>query len=138
MTELTICFLLVSLLPITLTCMCCPSPWKGTTVCWIKKDYFGFPGGSMLKNPPAHARRRRRLRFNPWVRKIPWRRKWQPTPVFLHGKFHGQGSLAGYSPYDCKESDTTENTSVIKLSGFPSGSAGKESACNVRDMGLIL
>ena len=36
-------------------------------------------------------------RFNPWVRKIPWRRKWQLTPVFLPGKSHGQGSLAGYS-----------------------------------------
>ena len=40
----------------------------------------------------------RRLRFSPWVRKIPWRRKWQPTQVFLPGKSHGQRSLAGYSP----------------------------------------
>ena len=40
----------------------------------------------------------RRCRFNPWVRKIPWRRKWQPTPVFLPGKSPGQGSLVGYSP----------------------------------------
>ena len=39
---------------------------------------------------------------------IPWSRKWQPTPVFLPGKFHGQRSLADYSPKDCKESDTTE------------------------------
>ena len=38
----------------------------------------------------------RRLRFDPWVRKIPWRRKWQPTPVFLPGESHGQRSLAGY------------------------------------------
>ena len=37
-------------------------------------------------------------RFYPWVRKIPWRRKWQPIPIFLPGKFHGQRSLAGYSP----------------------------------------
>ena len=49
----------------------------------------------------------RRHRFNPWVRKIPQRRKWQPTPVFLPGKSHGQKSLAGYSPCGCKESDTT-------------------------------
>ena len=41
----------------------------------------------------------RRLRFNLWVRKIPWRRKWQPTPVFLPGEFHEQRSLAGYSPW---------------------------------------
>ena len=40
----------------------------------------------------------RRLRFNPWDRKIPWRRKWQPIPEFLPGKSHGQRSLAGYSP----------------------------------------
>ena len=46
--------------------------------------------------------------FSPWVRKIPWRRKWQPTPVFLPGEFHGQRSLVGYSPWGRKESDTTE------------------------------
>ena len=40
----------------------------------------------------------RRLRFNPWVRKIPWRRKWQPTPVFLPGESHEQRTLMGYSP----------------------------------------
>ena len=42
-------------------------------------------------------------RFDPWVGRIPWDRKWQPTPVFLPGEFHGQRSLAGYSPWDCKE-----------------------------------
>ena len=47
-------------------------------------------------------------RFDPWVGKIPWRRKWQPTPVFLLGKSHGWRSLVGYSPWDCKESDMTE------------------------------
>ena len=46
--------------------------------------------------------------FNPWVGKIPWRRKWQPTPVLLPGKSHGLRSLVGYSPWGCKESDTTE------------------------------
>ena len=46
--------------------------------------------------------------FNPWVRKIPWRRKWQPTPVLLPGKSHGWRSLVGYSPWGHKESDTTE------------------------------
>ena len=49
----------------------------------------------------------RRCGFNPWVRKIPWRRKGQPTPLFLPGKSHGQKSLVGYSPWDCKELDTT-------------------------------
>ena len=46
--------------------------------------------------------------FDPWVRKIPWGRKWQPTPVFLPGKSHWQRSLVGYSPRGCKELDTTE------------------------------
>ena len=49
-------------------------------------------------------------RFNPWVRKIPWRRKWQPTPVFLPRKSHGQRNLVGYSSWGCEESDTTEHT----------------------------
>ena len=50
----------------------------------------------------------RRLGFNPWVGKILWRRKWQSTSVFLPGAFHGQRSLANYSPRGCKELDTTE------------------------------
>ena len=45
--------------------------------------------------------------FDPWVRKIPWRRKWQPTPVFLPGKSHGRRSLVGYSSWGCKESNMT-------------------------------
>ena len=51
-----------------------------------------------------------RLGFNPWVRKIPWRRKWQPTPVFLPGQFHAQRSLVGYSAQGCRESGMTEHT----------------------------
>jgi len=43
-----------------------------------------------------------RYEFNPWVRKIPWRREWLPTPVFLPGESHGQRSLAGYSPWGHK------------------------------------
>ena len=50
----------------------------------------------------------RRCRFCPWVGKIPWSRKWQPTPVFLPGKSHGQRSLVGYSPWGRKEPDMTE------------------------------
>ena len=45
----------------------------------------------------------RRHGFNPWFGKIPWSRKWQPTPVFLPGKAHGQSNLMGYSPQDCKK-----------------------------------
>ena len=50
----------------------------------------------------------RRPSFNLWVEKIPWRRKWQPTPVFLPRKSHRHRSLADYSPWDGKESDRTE------------------------------
>ena len=48
--------------------------------------------------------------FNPWDGKIPWRRAWQPTPVFLPGEYHGQRSLEGYNPWDLKELDMTETT----------------------------
>ena len=50
----------------------------------------------------------RRPQFDSWVRKISWRKKWQPTPVFLPGESHGQRSLVGYSPWGHKESDMTE------------------------------
>jgi len=52
----------------------------------------------VVKNPSACAGRRKRHRFGPWVRKMPWRRKWQPTPVFLPGESHGQRSLEGCNP----------------------------------------
>ena len=50
----------------------------------------------------------KRHRFDPWVRKIPWRRAWLPTPVSLPGESHGQKSLVGYSPWGRKQLDTTE------------------------------
>ena len=57
-----------------------------------------------VKNLPAMQR----PGFNPWVRKIPRRKEWQPIPIFLPGEFHGQRSLVGYGLWDCKELDTTE------------------------------
>ena len=66
--------------------------------------HLGFPGGSDGKESAWQCRR---CRFNPWVGKISWRWKWQPTPVLLPGKSHGQRSLTGYGPWGCKESDTT-------------------------------
>ena len=66
---------------------------------------MGFPGGSDGK---ASACSTGDLGLDPWVGKIPWRRKWQPTPVLLSGKFHGLRSLVGYSQWDHKKSDTTE------------------------------
>ena len=63
---------------------------------------------SVVKNPSCQCRRRRTCRFDRWVRKIPWSRKWQLIPVFLPGKFHGQRSMAGYHTWGCKELDMTE------------------------------
>ena len=61
----------------------------------------GFSGGFSGKQSACNG-------FNPWVGKILRRRKWQPTPVFLPEESHGEKSLEGYSPWVCKESDTTE------------------------------
>ena len=55
----------------------------------------------------------RRPGFHLWVAKIPWRREQLPTPIFLPGEFYGQRSLAGYSPWGHKESDTTEQLSLL-------------------------
>ena len=69
-----------------------------------------FPRWHSGKESTCQCWRFRRLRFDPWVGKIPWSRKWQHTPVFLPGKFYGQRRLAGYSPWNCKEFDSTEHT----------------------------
>ena len=58
----------------------------------------GFPGGASGKEPACECRRRKRHRFDPWVEKIPWRRAWQSTLVFLPGESRGQRSLVGCSP----------------------------------------
>ena len=70
----------------------------------------GFSRGSVVKDLPAMLEQCRRHGFNPWVRKIPWRRAWQPTPVFLPGESRGQWNLVSYSPWGHKELDTTEVT----------------------------
>ena len=62
----------------------------------------------MVKNLPANAGDGKKHGFHLWVGKIPWRRKWPPTPVFLPGESHGQRSIAGYSPEGHKESDMAE------------------------------
>ena len=56
----------------------------------------------MVKKPPANAEDARGADLTPWVGKIPWRGEWQPTPGFLPGKFHGQRTLVGYSPWDLR------------------------------------
>ena len=57
--------------------------------------------------------------FIPWVRKIPWRRKRQPTPVLLPGKSHGRKSLVSYSPWGCKESDMPERCHFLCTIAVP-------------------
>ena len=69
---------------------------------WMKcSPRLGF-GDSVESDSPTLGGLYRRLGFNPWVRKFPWSRKWQPTPVFWPGKLHGQRSLVGYSPWGHK------------------------------------
>ena len=68
-------------------------------VIYLYPNPWDFPGCSVVKNLPG--------RFDPCVRKIPWKRKWKPTPICLLGKPHGQRSLAGYSSRGCKEWDMT-------------------------------
>ena len=87
--------------------------------------YLGFPGGSDGKRIHLQCRR---PQFNPSVGKIPWRREWQPTPVFLLGEYPGQRSLIGYSPWGCKELDTTERLSLHFALG-PSALLGRNPVC---------
>ena len=72
------------------------------------KVQISFSVGSVVKNLPANAGDTRDTVLK--IRKIPWRRKWQPTAIFLPGKSHGQRSPAGYSPQDLEESDVTEHS----------------------------
>ena len=74
-------------------------PWASLVAKWVKKK----------KKSVCQCRRHK---FHSWVGKIPWRRKWQPTPVFLPGKAHGQRSLEVCGLWGCKELDTTEQLSI--------------------------
>ena len=71
-------------------------------------EWRGFPGDAGGKEPACQCRRCKRYRFDPWVKKMPWRRNWQSSLIFLPGELHGQRSLAGYNLWGCKELDTTE------------------------------
>ena len=95
-----------------------------------------FNGGTSGEESACQGRRHKRCGFDPRVGKIPWRRKWQPTPVFLPGKSHGQRSRAGFNPWGHKESDMAEHSTACSqmqfMWGFPGGASGKESACLCR------
>ena len=85
----------------------------------LNVDYFfqGLPRWLSGKESACQCRQHRRPGFNPWVRMIPWRRKWKPTPVFLPRKSQGQRSLEGYSPGGPEESDTTERLGTYHVPG---------------------
>ena len=112
-------------------------PWKSGTILQIKivlngetlsspKEFLMMYIGKQDNSSPVYKirlprwlsskesasqwRRHRRHGLELWIRKIPWRRKWQPTPVFLPGKLHGHRGLVGYRPWGRKKSDTTEPT----------------------------
>ena len=80
---------------------------------WISLQSKGlsrvFSNTTVQKHQFCQCRRYKRCGIDPWVGKMPWRREWQPTSVFLPRKFHRQRSLEGYSPWGCKDSDTTEH-----------------------------
>ena len=71
---------------------------------------MGFSDGASGKEPTCQCVRRKIHGFDPWFGKIPWKRAWQPTPVFFPGESHGQRSLAGYSPWGQRELGMTEAT----------------------------
>ena len=74
-----------------------------------KREVKDFSGGANGKEPACQCRRSKRCGFSSWVGKIPWRVKWQPSPVFLPGESHGERSLAGCSPWGHREWGTTEH-----------------------------
>ena len=78
---------------------------------WLPIQHLSFPGGASGKESTYQLMRQR---FDPWVGKIAWRRKWNPTSTFFPGEFHGQRSLAGYSQWGHKKSDMTQH-----LSNYP-------------------
>ena len=79
----------------------------------------GLPRWLSGKESGCQCRRHRRCEFDPWVGTIPWRRKWQCTPVFLPRESHGWRSLVGYRPRGHKEPDTTERLHLHRESISP-------------------
>ena len=90
---------------IAVTCFTLASNWQTPNL--KLRQLFSPYGLPRWLSGKESALSSRKLAFDPWVRKMPWRKKWQPSPVFLPGESHGQRSLVGYSPRGHKESDTT-------------------------------
>ena len=79
------------------------------------------------KQSACRCRSHRRPGLHPWAGKIPWRRKWHPTPVLLPGESHGQRSLVGYSPWGHKELDTSEQLNALSFPGGWRDTRGQDS-----------
>ena len=101
-------------------------------VCMWLPSCCGFLRWLSDKEYACQCRRQGRCRFNPWVRKTRWRRKRQPSPVLLLGKSHGQRGTwwVGYSPQDCKQSDTTEQLNTHMRPPTVSSHDGKQTKRN--------
>ena len=83
--------------------------WENWTAVWKRlESEHSLTGAVSGQSPACQCRRRKRRGFNPWIRKIPWRRTWQSTPVYLPGVPHGWRCLVGYSPWGPKASNMTE------------------------------
>ena len=84
------------------------SDWRGGMLSWVIDVVLHIlgemfhSGGVSGKESACQCRRRKKCRFNPWVGKISWERKWQPTPASLPGESHGQKSLAHCSSWGCR------------------------------------
>ena len=99
--------------------------WTQRTRLWLlpkppitqstRNGFFSIHGGSDGKEPACQCRR---CGLDPWMGKIPWKREWFPTPIFLPGEVHGQRSLAGYSPWGHKELDVTERLTLPLFTCF--------------------
>ena len=91
--------------------------------CFSRGSHWqGFPGGSDGKESACSAGDMGLIPgSDPWVRKIPWRREWLPSPVSLPGESHGQRSLVGCSPWGRKESDTTDQLTLSSINKLLKG-----------------
>ena len=89
--------------------------YMSSPACVICSICKGFPGGANGKAPTCQCRRLKKCGFDPWVGKIPWRRKQQPTSLFLPGESHRQRSLGGYSPCGRKEMGMTEELLMMPI-----------------------
>ena len=85
------------------------------------------------KDSACQCTRHKRCEFNPWVRKIPWSKKWQPTPVFFPRKFHGQRSLVGYNSWRRKESDTTHTAHSFHILLAQTSNSDRDERWALRD-----